>query len=141
MKSIKKIITAAAAAAVIATVGATSAFAVSDAASSNDGLNNQVVGNYMAFDWGGGYATVTNMTTNLRRCFASVDVYDNETGDPVPNAATFNAGDCTYNQSVTARVNSSYISSKNNYTCTGYIHGGTSANTPIIEKETRIYKY
>lgn len=139
MKKIKKIIVATAAAfAVIAAIGATTAFANSDAVPPVDEVNNyQVRGTYMYFAWGEGFTKTTNITTNYRRCVAEVTAYKNLTGEEVDFDSKYK--DCYHNEYAYAYVEPEYIGSNYNYTCYGYIRGDASTNSPKMEYETRYY--
>lgn len=137
MAKIKKIITSSVVAAVIATVGTTTALALTEAANPVDGVNNQVKGTYMYFDWGLGYSKVTNITESERYCEAFVIAYDQKTGKEVDRS--FNGKNCDHNESVTAKVNSQYLGTNYNYYCSGGIRGGATSSSPIIEDEERYY--
>ena len=105
MKSIKKIITAAAAAAVIATVGATTAFAISNAADSVTAGYKPLEGNYINLEYGPGFATTVNKTQYTRLVNASVKVYSraNASNDYLVTQS-YNNGVVGMGQAVTANV-------------------------------------
>ena len=130
MKSIRKIITAAAAAAVIATVGATTAFALSEAVPPVDGTNTLKSGTYMNLDYGPGYARTINISSTTRYCAAWVEAR-NENNDVLDKASSF--GNRAKGESVIARVGDDYIGSSFNYYCLGQIHGGATGQAAIIE--------
>lgn len=142
MKSIRKIITAAAAAAVITTVGATTAFALSDALPPVDSVNNQISGNYMNLDYGTGYSKVINKTSETRYCSAYVETqvkYANTPVGGIGSSAT-ETGNVSPGKSLTATVAPEYISSTYQYYCLGGIRTGATPQAPTVETLSDTYR-
>ena len=136
MKSIRKIITAAAAAAVIATVGATTALA---ALPPTDGVDVKYPSTYIELDYGAGYSKVINTSTFTRYCEAYVETQNRDTFAPISGGSAFKYGNCAPNNSLTAQVGSDYLSTDYRYYCSGSMRGGATPSAPIIDSIVKYY--
>ena len=101
---------------------------------------NHDSGTYCSWDWGTKlqngktyvYAKTTNTSSQSRYLASGVTVYEDETGTYViSEGANATGGNGT---SAEAKVSKgTYPSSSYNFTCRGYIYGGTNPNSGVIE--------
>lgn len=134
MKSIRKIITSAAAAAVIATVGATTAFALSDGVPSVDSVNKQYQGTYMYLNYGAGYTETTSRISGNRYSTAYVASYNAE-GDEIRNKFS----SAYINIDGTVKANITITAADVSYRCIGSIYTADSPAVPVLETVDRKY--
>ena len=139
MKSIRKIITAAAAAAVITTVGATTAFALSDAADQVDeeAFVEVFMGDDMFMSCTYGVTEVRNQTSTTRYCVAYVEARNYYTNAELDS--DYKYGNCNPNEIFKAEVSSQYIGSNYGYYWTGSIRGGATPQATVVESHTYTY--
>lgn len=135
----KKIAAAAAVAAMALSIG-TFAFAndITTPAEPIVTVENQVRGDRMIFDWGAWHAEVTNITQMKRYATASLDVYNDDTGDRVGH--DFDSGAIGYYGTVEATVSSSeYPISEHHMECWGSIYNSAIPQASAAESEHRYY--
>ena len=121
MTKIKKIVVAATAAISIGAIGLVSYAATP---------RNQVTPNqYCTFEWGAGYAKITNNTEQNRMAYACVDVFKGTTGERV--AHEYDDGSIGFNESIYVSADG-YSSNGYNFKCSGGIHGDGTSYSPYV---------
>lgn len=121
MTKLKKVLIAAATAISIGSIGMVSYAATP---------RNQITPNsYCTFEWGAGYAKITNNTEQTRLASASVTVYKDVTGVQVDYK--YDDDSIGFNESVYASA-SGYSSNGYNFECSGSIHGDGTYYSPTV---------
>ncbi len=91
---------------------------------------NQITpNNYCTFEWGAGYAKITNNTEQTRMAYASVNVYKDITGVQVANL--YDEDPIGFNGSVAVTA-SGYTSNGYNFKCGGGIHADNTYYSPTV---------
>lgn len=125
MTKLKKIAAAIAVAASIGSIGLVSYAATP---------RNQITPNeYCTFEWGAGYAKVTNNTETKRYAYAAVTVYKDVTGEQVDYL--YDNGSIGFHQSVNAS-STAYSSNGYNFKCVGGMHSDGTSNSPLLWSAT-----